>query len=282
MNLLDFVKNEPLRARRAIVVLSAAFCICFFALAALGIGGVYTRTSERDRAAGLTAADILSLKEAQDAADTASASVCRALISNRASVFLSESDAHLLTEIIGTCDVRFYGLCDVIESLYAEDAFTAVTFVRSLRSFGDGGEVGTLRQTARVQTPASVSNIIGKGKDYAERAADFIGVRNIFRSEGICAYCANVCLVFDGESRGIVTYAIEGVPKIALLTEKECVITAIEYAEGRHGIQSLSAAESTVENAVCRVLLKRDGESFAVVGVRMDTGETVYYYRMHK
>ncbi|MBQ8746755.1 MAG: hypothetical protein IJZ08_02680 [Clostridia bacterium] len=272
MKLNMFVKAEPERAGRVLIILSVAFLTCFAALIALGGVSVYVENNRRERAALLTAAEVLSVSEALEESDV---QVSSAVAASHSGDFLSDADCRLLTELIAARDARFSAFCAEIRTMLDSDRFSAAAFVRALRAASD--DVGILSEAARVQSPQEMASLIGVRRDYASLAAGFIGVRNIFSAEGACAYCQNAAVIFSGESGRPIAYAVSDLPGDPRLSEEACVNSALAYAAGKFDLRELKLFATEIRDGICRAVIGNDGCT-AVAGVRMDSGAVVYFW----
>ena len=272
MKLNTFVKAEPERAGRVLIILSVAFLTCFAALIALGGVSVYAENNRRERAALLTAAEVLSVSEALEESDV---QVSAAVAASHSGDFLSDADCRLLTELIAARDARFSAFCAEIRTMLDSDRFSAAAFVRALRAASD--DVGILSEVARVQSPQEMASLVGVRRDYASLAAGFIGVRNIFSAEGVCAYCKNTVVLFNGESARPVAYACAALPDEIRLSEDACSLAVLEYATGKFDLRTPTLVESEIRNGIYRAVISSDGCT-AVAGVRMDSGTVVYFW----
>ncbi len=283
MKLLDYVKKEPTQAYRSILVLSVAFLTCFGALIAIGIGGACVYKNGRERAAELLAADLLALRESVRSGDEAGAHTFAAVVTVRAGDFLSTKEAMRLAELIKTADVRFFMLCDTVEKTVKECTFSVSAFRHALHLCDETGGVGTLREaSARGQAPKNPYVSLAPAADYTAQAAEFVGVRNIFASDGECAYCRNLCVRFFPGTDRIRFFAVSCVAKESHYTQNECVSAAAAFVTTRIAMRSAKITSIKYINGIYRVCFESDRDGGGVAGVRADTGSIVYFFRQTK
>ncbi len=279
MKLLNFVKRDPYRTRRVILFLTAAFSVSFVSLVAAGCISVHAKSAKIERETSLLASDILELREAVTHTDEESARIFTALIGTRLDSFLAEKDMTALMSAISSRDVRFFKLCEEIEALYAAQRFSHHAFVTALRESCEDGGAGSLSRATSTISPNKKLPLLFVGAfDAAKSAADFCGTKNIFQKDDVCAYCKNVFLQFNPANASARVYAVAGIPGDSVLSSDECVSKAQIYAETRLGFAGTSVSEAVGKNGVCRVSLSGEEGTAAVLGVRMDSGQIVYFW----
>ncbi len=276
MKLIDFVKKEPNRARLAIIVLSVMLTTTASALIFGGAALAYTHKQERDTTALLTASDILSLKDAYAAADADSVRVLQSLVALRTPSFLGEADADALTRLLHAQSPAFFAFCGELESAVRNGRFSREAFIEILRTTVRSNGGGALARAAETRRTEKVYQNIFAKTDADARAAEFLGIMDIFTAEGECAYCKNVYIEFFVGSDSVYRYAAQYAVESVALSERECVLLAKEYASGRLGMEIYGVGDVSLKDGVFFVDLKDKKERLVRVGIRGDTGETVF------
>lgn len=277
MNLINFVRKEPNRARLLIIILSVALLTTASALIVAGAAFAYVRRQEKETAASLTAADILSLRQAYENADAESVRILMSLVACRISCFLNSADADTLVKLISVQDNAFFDFCGEIDGLIKNDELSAEKFALALRGVQRAGETGVLSRAAEIRRAEKMFQVNFRSKTADKQASEFLGLMNIFSAEGNCAFCQNLYIEFIGSSNSVRRYAIQYEVDTVRLSEEDCVSIAKEYASSRHGIEVNRVSDVTLKNGVFFVILTDKKESNHFVGVRGDTGEIVFF-----
>ncbi len=278
-----FLTNDPMRA---VHFLSSGFVLLFIALVGLGIVQVHDAKQEREQNAHLLAADLLRMRDS--AGDEQAADLYGELIRVRVGAVLSERDSRTFSELLrgekgmAVLTAVGAGIEDAlnVENLNAkqlrhilEDALEKVQTETPLSMAADSPSV-TVPSTSTLPRVNPVA--------VAER---FFGVQNLFRGTTpsdtavTVAYCDNVYAVFHQQTGKMSAYVVECNPGVPVLSDQECVQTAVDYASRRQGLRVITPGDAVASRGIYFVRLSCRGDSDALVGVRQDTGRICLFLR---
>ena len=277
-----FTTNAP---QRAVHFLSGGFALLFVAFVGLGIIHVHDAKQEREQSAHLLAADLLRLR---DAGDSVTEDLYGELIRGRIGGMLAERDSRYFTELLRgdkkTAMLAMVG--EGIESALSAGDLNANRLQRVLENILNEARKETPPAIASDTVPNAVPSTSTLPRVNPVAVAErFFGVQNLFHGATpadtavTVAYCDNVYAVFHQRTGKMSAYVVECNPGAPVLSDEECVQTAVDYASRRQGLRVIGPESAAVSRGIYFVRLSCSGDSDALIGVRQDTGRICLFLR---
>lgn len=278
-----FTTNDPMRA---VQFLACGFAFLFVAVVGLGITHVHSAKQAREKSAHLLAADLLRLRDA--AGDSKETDLYGELIRVRIGEFLSEEDSRSFSELLQepTAGPMLTAAGNDIEAALSGGELSAKQLRRiladALRTAQADAPLAMASDAASAEAPAT--SFLPR-VDPVQVAERFFGVRDLFQgavsadTSVTVAYCENVYAVFDSRTGLMTEYVVECNPGAPVLSDGECVQTAVDYATRSQGLYVLSPGEAIASQGIYFVRLSCKGSADALIGVRQDTGRICLFWR---
>lgn len=281
-----FTTNAP---QRAVHFLSGGFALLFVAFVGLGIIHVHEAKQEREESAHLLAADLFRLRDA--AGGSVTEDLYGELIRGRIGDVLAERDSRYFTELLRG-DQKAAMLTMVGEGI--ESALSAGDLnANQLQHILENALVEARKETPPVIASDTVPETVPSTSTLprvnpvavAER---FFGVQNLFHGATpadtavTVAYCDNVYAVFHQRTGKMSAYVVECNPGAPVLSDAECVQTAVDYASRRQGLRVIAPGSAAASRGIYFVRLACSGDSDALIGVRQDTGRICLFLRTER
>lgn len=270
---------------RALRWLALGFAAVFLALVGLGAFHAYDARREKEEAAWLLAADLLRMRDSMEAEQAA---LYGELIRGRIGSVMSERDSRMLSEILRGADggVLLHSVGERLEAAVEENRFSAKVLRRILlESLQTLGDVEESPDTEGMEMAGQIVSPFANTVDPTEIAHRFFGVDNLFKSAYstddtlTVSYCKNVYAVFARKSGEMLRYVAECIPGEPILSDGDCVRTAVEYARDRHGMDEVIPAHAVASRGIYMVQLSAPRGDGAWIGVRQDTGSICFFLR---
>ena len=265
-----FTTNAP---QRAVHFLSGGFALLFVAFVGLGIIHVHEAKQEREESAHLLAADLFRLRDA--AGGSVTEDLYGELIRGRIGDVLAERDSRYFTELLRG-DQKAAMLTMVGEGI--ESALSAGDLnANQLQHILENALVEARKETPPVIASDTVPETVPSTSTLPR-----VNPVAVADTAVTVAYCDNVYAVFHQRTGKMSAYVVECNPGAPVLSDAECVQTAVDYASRRQGLRVIAPGSAAASRGIYFVRLACSGDSDALIGVRQDTGRICLFLRTER